>query len=104
MWVFLGFLRLVAVPKIAQKRFKQQKSLQRPYTLSWDDDTFTLQSETGISNTPWTDFLMWRESENLFVVYFTRGLFRIIPKRFFGEPDSASKFGQLLHEKIGARS
>lgn len=103
-WIIPTITKFVLIPSIARKRFKQHKALQRPYTLSWSKDALTIKSETGENNTPWSDFLKWRENEHLFLIYVTNGLFRMIPKRAFSDSHAATEFGQLLHEKIGPRS
>lgn len=100
-WIFLAFVKFVLIPQVAQKRFMQQKGLQRPCTLSWNEDTFSMESPTGVSHTPWLDFLKWREDEHLFLIYSTPGMFRIVPKRALGDSNEITAFRNLLQEHIG---
>lgn len=100
-WLLLGIGKFFLIPRRARKRFKQSKGLQRPYTISPEKDTLNIRGQTGYNNTPWSDFLKWREDKLVFLIYSPNGTFRVIPKRVFFDSDAAGIFRQTLQQKIG---
>ena len=90
------------LPWRSRRIFKQQKGLQRPHTITWNDDCMTYESEQATARTPWTDFILWRENDVLFMLYFSEVMFRMIPKRAFLGDDSVTSFRELLRNKISS--
>jgi hypothetical protein len=99
-WGVQAYVRWVGMPKRVRRLFGQQKSLQRVYTLSWDDEHLKIEGADGSSSTPWSDFLKWREDALMFLLYFNDILFRIVPKRAFPDQASMQGFRRLLQQKI----
>jgi len=100
-WLLLAWTRFIAAPKHVHRRFQEQKALQRAYALSWNDEKLTVDGEDTHVGTPWSDFLRWRENEQVYLIYSNRVLFRIIPKRTFPDQASITELRRLLQEKIG---
>ena len=82
----------IYVPWKAKRVFRQQKSLQREFTLSWDADGVRTKSENGAFSSNWSDFLRWKESETLFLLYLSDIQFLMIPKRAFGDKAEIEDF------------
>lgn len=96
-----AWMHFIWIPRYVRRRFKEQKSLQRSYAISWNDEKLTVDGEDAHVGTPWSDYLKWRDSEQVFLIYHSRLLFRILPKRTFPDRASIADFSQLLQEKIG---
>ncbi|WP_295479604.1 YcxB family protein [uncultured Pseudomonas sp.] len=65
----------------ARKTFAQQKTLQKPTCLAWDEQGVVMKSDYGHARAPWTDFRKAREDERLILLYESDRLYRLIPKR-----------------------
>jgi hypothetical protein len=100
---FLAALNLISrwfiLPIRARRIFNQQKNLQRPYRVSWDAESVQTSSASGNSKIPWVDFLKWRESKQLFLLYRSDVLFQMYPKRCF-TPEQIDEFRLLAKRNI----
>ena len=101
MVLFTAWMHFIGIPRGARRRFAQQKALARECKISWNDEKLTLDGDDVHAGIPWTDFLKWREDEQLFLLYSSRLLFRMIPKRYFSDQAAVTDFARLLLEKIG---
>jgi hypothetical protein len=103
--VFLALLQcwmnFIGIPKGVRRRFQQQKALRRPYMISWNEEKLTVDGEDVHAGVRWSDFIRWRENEQLFLIYSNRLVFRILPKRTFPDQSSVAELSQLLQAKIG---
>ncbi|MGU3493756.1 YcxB family protein [Xanthobacteraceae bacterium A53D] len=63
------------------KTYRQQKSLQRPYTLSWSDAGLQTKSEDGDWRVRWSDVRKVRQSAGMMLFYESEYLFRLLPLR-----------------------
>lgn len=91
--------RWLILPIRARRIFQQQKNLQRPYRVSWDAENVQTSSTSGSSKIPWADFLKWRESKQLFLLYRSDVLFQMYPKRYF-TPEQVNEFRSLAKRNI----
>jgi hypothetical protein len=80
------------LPRRARRIFAQQKNLQRPFELRWDDDALCGASERGSSNTPWSDYLKSAQDDRIILLYLSDVMFQMVPKRCFGEPAQLEAF------------
>jgi hypothetical protein len=93
-----------AIPFRARRIYRQQKNLQRPYQLSWDDANVRTASAEGSAATPWNDFLKWREGKYTFLLYRSDMLFQMFPKRAFHDQTQIDEFRRLAQQHISARA
>ncbi|WP_188792662.1 YcxB family protein [Dyella nitratireducens] len=100
---FIGRMvsRYIFLPKKLKERFAEQKALHRTRKLSWDDKGVTFESENGHVLIPWPDFFKFRENEIFVLLYTSRVIFLIVPKRFFKESEQLNDFMMLVHSSIG---
>ncbi len=91
--------RWLGLPMRARRIFQQQKNLQRPYQLSWDSEAVQTASANGNSKMPWTEFLKWRESKQIFLLYRSDVLFQMYPKRYF-TAEQIDEFRSLAKRNI----
>jgi hypothetical protein len=99
--VFTIWTHFIGIPRSVRRRFRQQKALQRPYTVDWNDEKLTVDGEDLHAGIGWSDFIRWREDEQLFLIYSNRITFRILPKRTFPDQSSIVELSRLLQAKIG---
>ena len=88
------------IPWNARRIFRQQKSMQREFTMRFDETGHYAKNETTESSTPWSDFPQWKENKHLFLIYISDPLFICLPKRLFAPGDS-DRFRELIAEHIG---
>jgi hypothetical protein len=93
-------IRFWIVPRNTRRIWIQQKALQRPHTLTWNDEQMAYESPEAISRTAWSDFLRWRENKDVFMLHFSDVMFRMIPKRAFENEEKIAEFRNLLKQKI----
>ena len=99
---FLG-ARYLLTPWRTRRIYRQQKAMQRPRTLSWDDDYLTSEGADSTARIPWSDFIRWRENDQLFMLYLSDVAFHIVTKRAFNDADEISAFRRLVQQKIAPR-
>lgn len=93
-------VRSLYVPWKAKRVFRQQRSLQLPFELSWTDEGLFSRNEQGSYNTLWSDFVRWKENDRLFLLYVSDVMFHILPKRVFPNAEALSSFRELLRSRI----
>lgn len=99
--LFMVWMHFIGVPWGARRRFRQQKDLVRQYAIDWNDEKLTIDGDDLHVGIPWTDFLKWTEDDQVFLLYSSRLLFRMYPKRCFPHQAAVADFARLLSEKIG---
>lgn len=67
--------------RTARKTFNEQRTLQKPIHLSWNEDGVHLWSDFGEARMHWTDFIKARQDGHCIMFYESQRLYRIIPKR-----------------------
>ena len=95
--------RRVSIAGGAKRRYRQQRGLQRPYTVSWTSDAITFASEQGASTIPWADFHNLRETDNLFLLFLSDANFLIVPKRAFPDALLLDAFRDVVGSRFVVR-
>jgi len=96
------FWRRFLLPRRARRIFAQQKNLQQPFEIRWDDDGLRGVSERGSSHTPWSDYLKWSQDDRIILLYLSDVMFQMLPKRCFGQPAQLEAF-LACTRRIGSR-
>jgi hypothetical protein len=99
---YLAFLFAFLVPRRARKTFRQQKTLQLPYSYELTDELIIATAEYGGTKLTWDYFQKWKEGKTIFTVYQSDRIMQMIPKRVFTSPEEMAQFRELLTKKIGA--
>src|ERR1700742_1660858 len=60
--IVIAILHYVVAPWRMRRIFRQQKALQRPQHIAWDDDALSVQGEGFSSRAAWSDYLKWKEN------------------------------------------
>jgi len=92
--------RRFVLPWRSRRVFTQQKSLQRPVEFWWDDDALHGSNDRGSNSTPWSDYVKWRQSERIILLYLSDAMFQMVPKRCFDGPAQLAAFLERV-ETIG---
>jgi hypothetical protein len=87
----------VIVPINAHRIFKQQKSLNLPFSIEASSEAFCSFNETGKITMPWSHFVKWKEGGTLFLLYHSDVLFNLVPKRFFQNDTQLNEFRSFLN-------
>jgi len=93
-------IRFLYAPWRARRIFRQQKSLQRPFDVSWSESGFTARDASGGHTTPWSDYIRWCENPAVFLLYHSDALFQLVPKRACPDERTVSEFRSWLQRKI----
>ncbi|MGQ4275406.1 hypothetical protein [Terrihabitans sp. B22-R8] len=57
---------LLLAPLAIRKRFRQEKFLREPVTVSWDEKSYAVVHPNTQSRLAWTDYVFLRENRNVF--------------------------------------
>lgn len=87
----------VIIPVSAYRIFKQQKSLNLPFSIEASSEAFCAFNETGKTTMPWSYFVKWKESEKLLLLYHSDVLFNLVPKRLFQSDAQLNEFRGFLN-------
>ena len=93
-------VRFVYVPRKARRVFRQQKSFQREFTLSWNADGVHSKDANGGYSSSWSDFTRWKESERIFLLYLSDIQFYMVPKRAFSDEVELKDFRDHLLRSV----
>ena len=80
------------LPKKVRKLYKQFKGISEPHTLSWDSQHIEGQCASGHGKRNWCDYVRFKESDEVFLIYVTDVLWHVYPKRWFTIPGQLEEF------------
>jgi hypothetical protein len=92
---------LLWIPWKARRVFRQQKSMQAPATVAWDDNGIHARNDSGEYRHGWSDFIRWREGKTLFVLNLSDVMFLMVPKRAFPDEQTMKGFRVSLRDNVG---
>jgi len=103
--IFVVYIMLhwsMILPMKWRRIYRQQKSLQRPYSLEITDQGIAGKSENGEGVVPWGDYVRWKEGNGIFLLYLSDPLFQVIPFRYFHfqTDEQIEEFRKLLSQKV----
>ena len=106
-WIFaglayIGFIFGFWTPWRCRKTFRQQKTLQLPYSYEFTEEFVIAKAEYGEAKQTWDFFRKWKEGKDIFTIYQSDPIMQMIPKRVFSSPEEVAYFRDLLTRKIGA--
>ena len=85
-WLFFQF---VLIPYQLGQVFKRQKDLSAPFEIELTDEGFHFRNEFGDSRMPWGNFVKWKESAELLLLYRSKAAFHLLPKRLLPSGQAA---------------
>lgn len=96
----IAAMRYVWIPRVIRDQLLRDPATRRERTLSWDEDGLTAKSENGKVLLPWGDLSKWREDDSSILIYRSRVMGMVIPKRAFERPEQLWELQALLAKKI----
>lgn len=106
-WVFLltaGCLCLVLMyfvyyitPSI---RFNHEPKFRDEYTLTFSDDGLEFMTDHLSSKLDWEYYFKAWESDRLYLLFYGKSLFTIIPKRAFDDEDQENRFRSIISKNL----
>ncbi len=76
---YFALLFFVVVPRRAKRIFRQQKTLQRPFTLEFTEAGVRNEAENGRAEMKWPDFHKWKANRSLILLFHSDALSNIVP-------------------------
>ena len=98
----LGARYLYYLPKL-RKVYRQQADFQHSFQYSWDNETLKGSCLTGQSERPWSNYVKWKENENMVLLYQSDLQFEMFPKSWFQSKGDLESFLENVHGKIGTK-
>ncbi len=81
--------------------WKSQPSIREPITLEVTKEGLTVSSPSFQSNLKWQIYTHFIETKNLFMVYQSKQIFNLFPKRAFSSDEYIHEFRELLRTRLG---
>jgi hypothetical protein len=91
-------LNAALIPRMARRNYAEQASLRKPAEIAATRDTLSFRQSDSHSNTIWDEFTGWSEDSLILLVYRSRALFNILPKRHF----AADEIDQIRERLLSA--
>ena len=95
----LALVLFVIYPAVHRRRYRavyaKQQLLQATFRFQFDDEAAEWETESGSARIRWPDFVKFKQSDSLFVLYESHNLIRIVPKRIFDEEQRRAFVEQL---------
>ena len=93
--------RFVLLPRQVHRLFNQQKSLHGTFTKQISPEQIVSTSSRGIVTIPLTDYHQYKASESLVLLYQSRIVFEMYPRRFFTSQADFDTFKSYLRQTLG---
>ena len=97
LWFVLMITVLYLLPLTVYKR---ASTFRDHFTMSFENDSFTVGNERGSRSWPWKELKKFMESPNFFHLYFDNRSFFLVPKTGFTNSDDVYEMRQLLKQKV----
>jgi len=91
----------IIMPYIIHRRiYSRNPRLYGRRTVIFDDEGLTSDSDVAHVEIKWSSFEKFKETKNLFLIYQTKDVAGITPKRAFPNPEAVEEFRNLLASKV----
>ena len=91
----------IIMPYIIHRRlYSRNPRLYGKRTVIFDDEGLTSDSDIAHVEIKWSSFERFEETKNLFLIYQTKDVAGITPKRAFPNPEAVEQFRNLLASKV----
>ena len=94
-------LRYLVVPRHVRRAYHQDADLQRPLFYSWDDQVVRGRNAVGHWERPWSDYVKFKEDEDLVLLYRSSVMFELFKKSWFESDADLRSFLESTHSKVG---
>jgi hypothetical protein len=100
LFVALIILQMIMPYIIHRRIYSRNPRLYGKRTVTFDDQGLTSDSDIAHVEIKWSSFEKFRETQNLFLIYQTKDVAGITPKRAFPSPEAVAQFRSLLVAKV----
>ena len=83
-----------------ERKNEPETDHQDSFSMSFEQEGFTLEHERGNRSWPWQALSNYIESPHFFHLYFDSRSFFLVPKSGFRDRDEVSELRHLLKEKV----
>ena len=97
LWIVLMVSFWFILPGIV---YRKAATFKHEFSMTFEDDNFTLSHEKGSKSWPWTALKNYVESPHFFHLYFDSRSFFIVPKNGCKDTDEVYALRQLIKEKV----
>lgn len=110
LWPFYTVIALLAamlpftVWYTARRQMRSSSELAKPHVFRFDSDGFDVESAFSTGRCRWEALFEARELKELLLLYRSKDVFHLLPKRAFGSEDELGAMRALLREKLGDRA
>jgi hypothetical protein len=80
--------------------YRRAVTFKHHFTMSFEDEGFTLGHEKGSKSWPWKALKNYLETPHFFHLYFDSRSFFLVPKSGFRDKDEIHEMRVLLKEKV----
>ena len=97
LWIILMISFWFFMPAMVYKRAATFKD---KFSMSFDNESFTLAHERGSKSWPWTSLSSYMETPNFFHLYFDSRSFFLVPKSGCKDADEVYELRQLIKSNV----
>ena len=97
LWIVLMVSFWFILPCIV---YRKAATFKHEFSMTFEDDNFTLSHEKGSKSWPWTALKNYVESPHFFHLYFDSRSFFLVPKNGCKDTDEVYALRQLIKEKV----
>ncbi|MBK8300064.1 MAG: YcxB family protein [Chitinophagaceae bacterium] len=97
LWIVLMVSFWFILPGIV---YRKAATFKHEFSMTFEDDNFTLSHEKGSKSWPWTALKNYVESPHFFHLYFDSRSFFLVPKNGCKDTDEVYALRQLIKEKV----
>ncbi|MBK6383033.1 MAG: YcxB family protein [Chitinophagaceae bacterium] len=97
LWIVLMVSFWFILPGIV---YRKAATFKHEFSMTFEDDNFTLSHEKGSKSWPWTALKNYVESPHFFHLYFDSRSFFLVPKNGCKDTDEVHALRQLIKEKV----
>ncbi|MFZ0952463.1 MAG: YcxB family protein [Candidatus Sulfotelmatobacter sp.] len=91
----------IIMPYIVHRRlYSRNPRLYGKRTVTFDNEGLTSDSDLAHVEIKWSSFEKFKETKNLFLIYQTKDVAGITPKRAFPSSEAVEQFRNLLASKV----
>ncbi|QNH11703.1 YcxB family protein [Xanthomonas sp. SI] len=83
------------IPRKVRRLHAQQATLRHSITYAWDEDGLEVSWSGGRARRSWTDFIRYRESPRVLLLYHNDMLFDMVPTSWFVDDAQREAFQRL---------
>ena len=97
LWIVLMVSFWFILPGIV---YRKAATFKHEFSMTFEDDNFTLSHEKGSKSWPWTALKNYVESPHFFHLYFDSRSFFLVPKNGCKDTEEVYALRQLIKEKV----